>query len=243
MKRVCGHASAASLLLFATPLAAQRSEHRVLDRAAISAAGWHRLGDIVSALPPGSAASIDGFNHELRGSRLGFFQTTQVTASWLVRLDGQLTPMQIGGMWILDDIPVAITQLDSVVITEGPRLTDGRAAVLGTIDLYTRRARGASMVGDYQHGDETGDPGPYRYTSRSTPNIEKLGPFASGAAAAGTAAASLDVAARSSSLNITDQQIANRIGTAFGGYQSDVNASGGSGVATFDGLGGRTYVV
>src|SRR3954454_2341501 len=142
MKRVSGHVSAASLLLFATPLAAQRSEHRVLDRAAIAAAGWHRLGDMVAALPPGSAASIDGFNHELRGSRLGFFQTTQVTASWLVRLDGQLMPMQVGGTWILDDVPVAITQVDSIVIAEGAQLTDGRAALVGTIDFYTRRPRG-----------------------------------------------------------------------------------------------------
>jgi hypothetical protein len=243
MKRVCGHASAVSLLLFATPLLAQRSEHRVIDRAAIAVAGWHRLGDIVAALPPGSAASIDGFNHELRGSRLGFFQTTQVTATWLVRLDGQIIPVQIGGTWILDEIPVAITQLDSVVIVEGPRLTDGRAAVVGTIDLYSRRARGASILGDYQHGDETGDPGPYRYTSRATPNIEKLGPFTSGAAAIGSAAASLDLAARYSSLNITDQRIVNHVGATFGGYQSDVNASGGSGVATFDALGGRTYVI
>src|SRR3954465_1431357 len=113
MKRVCGYISAASLLLIATPLGPQRSAHRLIDRAAIAAAGWHRLGDIASALPPGAAASVEGFNHELRGSRLGFFQTTQVTASWIVRLDGQSMPMQIGGTWLLDDIPVAITQLDS----------------------------------------------------------------------------------------------------------------------------------
>jgi hypothetical protein len=243
MIRFGGGASAAVLLLSATPLAAQRSGHRVLDRAAIAAAGWHRMGDIAAALPAGSTASIDGFNHELRGSRLGFFQTTQVTATWLVRLDGQPMPMRIGGTWILDEIPVAITQLDSVVVDEGPRLTDGRATLLGTIDLYTRRPMRASLAGDYQHGDETGDPGPYRYTARNTPNIEKLGPFASGAVAAASSAASIDLAARYSSLNITDQRIIDRVGPTFGTYQSDVNASGGSGVATLDALGGRAYVV
>jgi hypothetical protein len=239
MIRFRGRATIAMLLIFATPLAGQRSDRRVLDRSAIAAAGWHRLGDIVAALPPGASASVDGFNHELRGSRLGFFATTQVTTSWVVRLNGQLVPMQIGGIWILDDIPVAITQLDSIVISEGPRLTDGRAASIGTIDLHTRRPRGASIVGDYQHGDETGDPGPYRYTPRTTPNIEKLGPFASGAAAVGGSSISLDGAARYSSLNVTDQRIISRIS----GYQSDVNASGGSGVATIDALGGQTYLV
>lgn len=243
MTRFGGRASAAVLLLFATPLAAQRSDRRVVDRAAIARAGWHRLGDIAEALPPGSSASVEGFNHELRGSRVGFFQTTGVTASWVVRLDGQLVPMQVGGVWVLDEIPVAITQLDSIVITEGPQLTDGRGALLGTIDLYTRRVRGASVIGDYQHGDETGDPGPYRYTSRSTRNVEKLGPFASGAVAAGNPVAAIDIGARYSSLNITDGRIAARLGATAPGYQTDVNASGGSGVATFDVLGGRTYVV
>jgi hypothetical protein len=243
MTRVGGRLSAAILLLSATPLAAQRSDRRVLDRAAIARAGWHRLGDIANALPPGSTASLEGFNHELRGSRVGFSQTNDVSATWLVRLNGQVMPMQVGGLWILDEIPVAITQLDSVVIAEGPQLTEGRAALLGTIDLYTRRVQGASIVGDYQHGDETGDPGPYRYTSRTTPNVEKLGPFASGAIAGGASGVALDLAARYSSLNITDQAIATRLGSSFPAYQSDVNASGGSGVVTLDVLGGRTYVV
>ena len=243
MTRFGGRTRAAALLLFATPLVAQRSDRRVLDREAIARAGWHRLGDLASALPPGSAASIEGFNYELRGSRVGFFQTNGVNASWIVRLDGQLVPMQVAGVWILDEIPVAITQLDSIVIAEGPQLSDGRPALLGTIDLYTRRVRSVSIVADYQHGDETGDPGPYRYTSRSTPNVEKLGPFASGAAAVGNSMAAVDVAARYSSLNITDPRITARLGSSFPGYQSDANASGGSGVATIDMFGGSTYLV
>ena len=243
MTRFGGRMSAAALLLFATPLTAQRSDRRTIDREAIARAGWHRLGDIASALPPGSSASVEGFNHELRGSRVGFFQTTGVTASWVVRLDGQLVPMQVAGVWILDAIPVAITQLDSIVIAEGPQLGDGRPALLGTIDLYTRRVRSVSLVADYQHGDETGDPGPYRYTSRTTPNVEKLGPFASGAIAAGNSIGAVDVAARYASLNITDQRIFSRIGPSVPGYQSDVNSSGGSGVATFDLLGGTSQVV
>ena len=243
MMRSAGRVGACALLCFATPLIGQRSDRRLIDRGAIAAAGWHRLGDLIAALPPGSTASVDGFNHEMRGSRIGFAATNGVSATWLIRLDGQVVPISIGGTWILDEIPVAIPQLDSIVISEGPRLTDGRAALLGTIDLYTRRPRGTSLVVDYQHGDETGDPGPYRYTSRSTPNVEKLGPFTSGAATIARGAAALDAAVRYSSLNITDANIIARLGPAFPAYQSDVNASGGSAVLTFDALGGRTYVL
>jgi hypothetical protein len=221
---------------------AQRSTRRVIDRAGIAAAGWHRVGEIVDALPPGSTASVEGFNHEMRGSRLGFFETTQVQASWLVRLDGQTMPMQIGGLWILDVIPVSMAQVDSIVIDEGPRLTDGRAVFLGSIDLYTRLPRrGASIVGTYQHGDEAGDPGPYRYTTPAASNVEKVGPFAEGAAAIATNRAALDVGARYLTLNTTDENLIGRLGARFPQFQSDVNASGGSAIATIDALGGRTY--
>jgi hypothetical protein len=233
---------AALLLACSTPVAAQR--YRVIDAAAIAAAGWHRLGDIAAALPPGSTASIDGFNHNMTGSRVGFSSANSAAVAWVVRVDGQMMPVNLRGLWILDAIPVAMPQVDSIVITEGPRIVDGRPVHLGTIDLYTRRPRrGASLIADYQHGDESGDPGPYRYTSRATGNVEKLGPFASGAAAYATGRGAVDVAARYSSLNITDERIASRFPGSFGLIQSDVNASGGSGVASLSLGGGDHYVI
>src|SRR5207302_1943482 len=83
------------------------------------------------------------------------------------RVDGQRIPMAVDGIWILDELPVAIVQVDSVVIDEGVAIIDGQPSVLGLIDIFTRRPkRGAGGIADYQHGDESGDPGPYRYTSR-----------------------------------------------------------------------------
>ncbi|MEO5567062.1 MAG: hypothetical protein ABIR92_01130 [Gemmatimonadaceae bacterium] len=232
-----------ALLLCTTPVAAQRSARRVIDAAGIAAAGWHRLGDIVSALPPGATASVDGFNHALTSSRVGFMEASGSTASWRVRLDGQTMPVSVAGLWILDAIPVAITQIDSVVISEGPGIVDGHPVFLGTIDLYTRDPRkGLSAIGDYQHGDESGDPGPYRYTPRASPNVEKLGPFASGAVAFATDRVALDIGARYSTLNITDTRILSRL-PAGGLVQSDVNASGGSGVMTMHVAGGDHYLV
>jgi hypothetical protein len=237
MTRCPFRAAIVVLLLCSTPLGAQRSDRRVIDAAGIAAAGWHRIGDIAAALPPGTAASADGFNYDLTASRLGFMESSRARASWIVRVDGQAMPMAIGGLWILDAIPVAITQVDSIVISEGPRLADGQVALVGVIDLFTRQPRrGPSVIADYQHGDETGDPGPYRYTARSTPNLEKLGPLASGAVAFGVARASVDIAARYASLNATDPRLVSNIG-ASGFVQQDVNASGGAGIATLHAAG------
>lgn len=241
MTRDTLRASMFALLLCSTPLAGQR---RVIDAVGIANAGWHRVGEIVSALPPGTTASVDGFNHALTGSRVGFMEASRSTAGWMVRLDGQTMPVSVAGLWILDAIPVAITQVDSIVITEGPGIVDGRSVFLGTIELFTRRPlKGFSAIADYQHGDESGDPGPYRYTPRGGPNVEKLGPFASAAAAFRGERVALDVAGRYSSLNITDERIVSRFPGAFGSLQSDVNASGGSGVLTMHIAGGDHYVV
>lgn len=252
MMRMRLRAGLLGLLLCSTPAAGQRcpscgesSSRRVFDAAAIAARAWHHLGDIVEALPPGSSASVDGFNASLTGSRIGFMEASGSTLPWMIRLDGQPMPMTIGGLWLFDAIPVAITQLDSIVVTVGPTLTDGRMSVPGVIDLYTRRPRrGVSALGDYQHGDESGDPGPYRYTARSTPNLEKIGPFASGAVAGAGGSGSIDIAARYSSVNITDPRIQQRLpaGSA-SSLQSDVNASGGSGVLRLALAGGTQSVI
>lgn len=230
MTRAGLRAGCLALLLISTPAAAQRSSRRVLGAADIAAGGWHRLGDVVAALVPGSMATVDGFNALLSENRLPFAGLSAAgSPAWMIRVDGQRIPVAIDGMWILDALPVAMTQVDSVVVSRGPAIVDGRASLLGTLDVYTRRPRpGISAVADYQHGDESGDPGPYRYTPRVTPNVEKLGPFTSGAVAYANGGWSLDGAARYSSLNITDTRIARRFPGNFSQLQSDVNASGGS---------------
>jgi hypothetical protein len=248
MMRVSFRAGCAAVILLTTPAAAQRSGRRVVRATDIAAAGWHRLGDIVSALMPGNVASVDGFNAALTASRAPFAGLSAAgSPQWIVRVDGQRIPMAIDGMWILDALPVAMVQVDSVCVASGSSIVDGAPSLLGTLDVYTRRPpHGVSAVGDYQHGDESGDPGPYRYTPLATPNVEKLGPFTSGAAAYASSLWSIDGAARYSSLNITDTSIARRFPATFGQLQSDVNASGGSGILStslFDGaqttIGGR----
>jgi hypothetical protein len=244
MTRPAFRAALFALALSTTPAGAQRSARRVVDASGIAAAGWHHLSDIVDALPPGSAASTDGFNYMLSGSRIGFVEASASGARWMVRLDGQAMPVAFEGLSLLDAIPVAITQIDSIVITEGPGVVDGRTTFLGTIDLYTRQPRrGPSAVVDYQHGDESGDPGPYRYTARNSPNVEKLGPFASGAVAMAGSRAAVDIAARYSSLNITDARIASRFPAVSGRLQTDVNASGGSGIVTGRFAGGQHRLI
>jgi hypothetical protein len=223
-----------AVALYATPVAAQRSGHRVWRREDIAARGWHRLGDIVAALPPGTAGSIDGFNWQLGSMSVPMPESRPSgPAPWLLRIDGARVAVDVNGMWMLDLAPVTMTQVDSIVVSAMPMIVDGRPMRGGAIDVYTRRPSSpASLIADYQHGDESGDPGPYRYTPRANANVEKLGPFTSGGVAVRAGHIAADGAARYSSLNITDQRILADLGSGAASVQSDVNASGGSGTIT-----------
>src|SRR5437870_1740277 len=79
-----------ALVLFGTPAAGQRSGRRVLRGADIAAGGWHRLGDLVSALTPGSVSTVDGFNVSITAGRIPFAGLSAAgSPQWTVRLDGQ----------------------------------------------------------------------------------------------------------------------------------------------------------
>jgi hypothetical protein len=208
---------------------AQHSSRRVWRQRDIEVAGWHRVGDIAAALPAGTASSIDGLTGYFGSMSVPIPQSDVTAATWIVRLDGARLAGDVRGLWMLDLLPVSITQLDSIAVTSAPTIADGKPTFGGVIDLYSRRVnRPLAATVDYQHGDETGDPGPYRYTARATPNVEKLGPFASGALAAAKGPVSIDAAARYAALNTTDPRILSQLGGA--DVQQDVNASGGSGI-------------
>src|SRR3954464_7920104 len=127
---------ATALLMLASPAAfGQGPSHRIATAADIAAGGWHRLTDVVGTLMPGRMASIDGFNVALTSGRLPFAGLS-ATASpqWVVRLHGQRMPIAIDGMWILDELPVSLVQIDSVTVDEGAGIVDGQPSLLGRID-------------------------------------------------------------------------------------------------------------
>jgi hypothetical protein len=231
------------LLSTTQPAEAQHSTRRVWRQRDIEVAGWHRVGDIAAALPTGTASSIDGFTNYFGSMSVTVPESDVTAASWIIRLDGARLSGDLRGLWMLDLLPVAITQLDSVAVTSAPTIVDGKPAFGGAIDLYSRRVnKPLAATMDYQHGDESGDPGPYRYTARTTPNIEKLGPFASGTLAASKGPVAIDAAARYAALNITDPRILSQLGSAGPSVQPDVNASGGSGILTTSAFSGSQEV-
>jgi hypothetical protein len=121
-------------------------------------------------------------------------------------------PTNLFGVHQMDLLPISIAQVDSVVVVSGPVVFGGTASARGAIEIFSRAApRGLSGEFTYEHGDETGDPGPYRYTPQATPNLEKIGPFAHAQVGYASDGWDLTLGLHGASLNTTDSAIFARI--------------------------------
>ena len=95
-------------------------------------------------------------------------------------LDGQRIDMKLFDMNNLNLLPVALDFVDSVEIVSLPRIHNGEFTNRGLIHIHTRRpTNGFFFRGSVIGGNETGDPGPYRYTGYYSPNVDAIGPDAS----------------------------------------------------------------
>jgi hypothetical protein len=149
------------------------SETYVLTSDVLQKSGLTRLGDIFYLIDNWSAATIDGFDWKVSPNGLSPFPGQ----SWTLMLDGQKVDMDVFGTNNLNLLPVTLDQIDSVVVVSSPQVHNGEFTDRGLIHIHSHRPRGgvsfrASLMG----GNETGDPGPYRYTEFRSPNLDGIGP-------------------------------------------------------------------
>jgi len=188
----------------------------VIARAELERNGWSRLSEALQATT-WSLASLEGYTFDASADGL---PVERLSASgqpdWIVLVDGQRVPVRAAGTRLLELLPVSLAQVERIVVSRAPTFVAGRLAVRGVIDVRTRRAERAAVRGSYAIGNERGDPGPYRYTDLATPNVERLGPDAAVALFAGGRSADAQLAARYSSLNVTDEALLPRLDPAIG---------------------------
>jgi len=214
VRRGVRRAGAIAMLLGAAgsvPASAQLTPREVITRAEIEAAGWVRLSELPFAVPGASRTTVDGVTVLGNVSGLPTWEIAPGRDEWLVLVDGQPVQPSFAGTNVLDLLPVAITQLDSVVVYRGPAFVAGRVAIHGVLRLYTQRGlRGTHGSASHYSGNEVGDAGPFTFTPAATPNIDNSGPFHALRLTHGDTAWDADLAFRRWTDNITDRRIADR---------------------------------
>ncbi|NIM19317.1 MAG: TonB-dependent receptor plug domain-containing protein [Candidatus Latescibacteria bacterium] len=147
----------------------------VLTAKEIQRAGLTRLGDILLLADKWNICTIDGFSWQASPNGLSSFRGQ----TWVVMVDGQRMNPNLYDSNNLNLLPIVLDEVDSVEIVSSPRIHHGEFTERGLIHIYTRKpAPGVSFRGSVMGGNETGDPGPYRYTEYSSPNVDFIGPDA-----------------------------------------------------------------
>ncbi len=165
--------SLAAVVCIAAPAFAKRV---VLTRAQLEAAAVTRLSDALQLLDEWSPASNDGYTW-MPSTRTMVPRST----AWSVVLNGQLLDVSVFDATHLELVPVSITEIDSLVfVDEGARTGVSWDSAPARIEIYAVRAGTGWTLGASASGaNETGDPGPYKYTPQVTPNVDAIGPDAS----------------------------------------------------------------
>ena len=192
----------------------------IIRRDEIERSGWNRVAELLEGAVGWGRSSVDGATFAASPDHLPEpGESAAGTAQWLVFVDDQPVQTNLFGLHLLELLPVTPGEIDSVTFVRGPIVIDGTPAPRGAVRIYTaRRANGSFARLTYEHGDETGDPGPYRYTTLRSPNLEKLGPFAHADLGYAAPRWNVDLGAHFTSLNTTDSILQSR----FPGFSAQV---------------------
>jgi hypothetical protein len=166
------------IVLIGFSSAESKSDHyskaclKTITRDLIDIHGLSKLSDIFSLSYDWDLSSIDGYTWKVSPAGLTSFQNQQ----WTVAIDGRDIDIDIFGVRSLNRLPVSLNQIDSIQIYSCPIMVNNGLSEGGHIEIFTTGAEKKPTAKFLiSSGNESGDPGPYRYTEYATPNIDKIG--------------------------------------------------------------------
>jgi|GEM_PF-5339677 len=149
------------------------SGRRVVYAEDIERSGILRLSELLRLVDDWSITSVDDYVWQYNAGNLSDFSNQHLE----ILVDGQ--PFYLGVLTAVDlnALPVGLAVIDSVEFFSTPQLVRGSFSDRGLIHIHTKTPENGF---DYQnlswYGNETGDPGPFIFTERSSRNIDRVGP-------------------------------------------------------------------
>lgn len=190
---------------------------QVITAEEIAQAGAARLSDVFDLLDGWTASSTDGYAWDVSAAGLAPYQD----ASWLLLVDDVPMDLRVLGRQNINTLALSITQVDSITVISRPAVIAGRFAPAGVVHIHTRRPMvGAEIRAHVSGGNETGDPGPFRYTELATPNVDRIGPAFQGSASVTGSRWSLRVQGKADEHHATDERIRQRVVTLYEGERA-----------------------
>jgi hypothetical protein len=186
---------------------------QVITAETLRRAGATRLSDVLSIAHRWDEQTVDGATRN--ASPLG--GSPFLPARWIVLVDGQRVDDELFGVNDLDRLAVPLEQVSTVELIEVPRMVAGGITADGLIRITTADPpEGPAAGGWFVTGSEIGDPGPFAFTPRATPNVDRLGHRVSAGLSYGGAGWFASAVLGWATLVPTDPAIVNRYVAALG---------------------------
>ncbi len=136
-------------------------------------AGITRLSDILELADDWVGSSTEGYHWAI--APLG--TSWEASPDWSLFIDGQPINLQALNQQSLNVLPLTIAEICKVQLHAHPVVIYGVLASGGAIQITRCIPRtGITLAGQLSAGNETGDPGPYRYTNFGGSNVDRTGP-------------------------------------------------------------------
>lgn len=136
-------------------------------------AGITRLSDILELADDWVGSSTEGYHWAI--APLG--TSWEASPDWSLFIDGQPINLQALNRQSLNVLPLTIAEICEVQLHAHPVVIHGVLASGGAIQITRCSPRtGITFAGQLSAGNETGDPGPYRYTNFGGSNVDRTGP-------------------------------------------------------------------
>ena len=134
--------------------------------------GCYRIGDVLLHVKAASFTSVDGFHYNTNIIRYN----KQSVNYYKVFIDDHLFKTNVMEGAQLNWLPIDMNSIDSIVIIDKNCLYKGEFLQDGAIQIYTKKNKQVvSVNAGGNWGNESGDPGPLKYTELETENVDKIG--------------------------------------------------------------------
>lgn len=137
--------------------------------------GLTRLSNLFIMLDGARFTTVDGFTTTPSFNGLSALGER----TWRVEIDGHAVDDGVLDAHSLNTLGVPIAAIDRIVVHDVPHVRNGRFESGGVIEIWTRTSGKEQFVrSTVSAGNETGDPGPFRYADPSITyeNVDKEGP-------------------------------------------------------------------
>lgn len=146
---------------------------KTITRSELQSAAITRLSDIYTLIPDLDFYTIDGYRH----APINNLIFDNGNFDHIIMVNGVKVDLNYWGKSNINHLPIHINQIDSIIIFTKPILYKGELSNNLLVDIITSKPKsGLNLSYIYSSANETGDPGPYRYTEYISHNVDQVGP-------------------------------------------------------------------